>query len=461
MQTISPGSGDGRSPVVTRFAPSPTGQVHIGNIRVAIYNWLFARHHGGRFLLRIEDTDRARSTDEAVRALLEAMEWLGLDYDGEPVFQSRRREAHLEAADRLLAAGAAYRTRKGEGAGEVIVFRMPPENMEFEDLVRGRLKKAADDLQDFVIVRSDGTPVFHLANVVDDIDMGVTHVIRGDDHIENTFRHLALYRALGAEPPFFAHLPMIVNDQGKPYSKRDGAAYVGEFRRQGYLPEAVFNYLVLLGWSPGDDREILSRDELIRLFDLDRVRPSASRMDLQKLMWMNGEYIRALPEEDYQRRFRQALEEAGLLSGAEDEQYVQRVGELLRARLRYFGQVKEMAVYFFREDYAWDMRAVEKRFRVENARDRLRECGELMAQVDPFVAADIEREVRAAAERRGLKAAVYIHLLRVAVSGTDRGPGLFEMLELLGRDRVLARIQRALRELPFSDLQKGTAGQQP
>ncbi|HIE10978.1 MAG TPA: glutamate--tRNA ligase [Kiritimatiellae bacterium] len=391
---------------------------------------------------------------------MDAKEWLGLDYDGDPVFQSHRRPAHLEAADRLLVEGAAYRTRKGEAVGEVIVFRMPEESMEFEDLVHGPLSKAAGDLQDFVIVRSDGTPVFHLANVVDDRDMGVTHVIRGDDHIENTFRHLALYRALGAEPPRFAHLPMIVNDQGKPYSKRDGAAYVGEFRRQGYLPEAVFNYLVLLGWSPGDDRELLSRDELIRLFDLDRVRPSASRMDPRKLMWMNGEYMRALAEEDYQRRFRQALEEAGLLTGEEPEDYVRRVGELLWGRLRYFGQVTEVAGYFFREDYPWDRRAVEKRLRVENARERLGECAELLAQVNPFRAADIEREVRAAAERKGLKAAVYIHLLRVAVSGTDRGPGLFEMLEVLGRDRVRSRIERALRELPLGDLRGRAPGGQ-
>jgi len=447
-----------RQRVVTRFAPSPTGHVHIGNIRVAIYNWLYARHWGGEFRLRIEDTDRARSTPEAVRTLLEAMEWLGLDYDGEPVFQSQRRQAHLEAAQRLLESGAAYREDKGAaGRGEAVIFRMPHQAVEFRDLVHGTLRKEAEDLKDFVIVRSDGSPVFHLANVVDDLAMGITHVIRGDDHIENTFRHVALYRALGAEPPQFAHLPMIVNEQGRPYSKRDGAAYVGEFRRQGFLPEALFNYLALLGWSPGDDREIMSREEMVKCFDLDRVRPSASRMDLQKLIWMNGEYIRSLPEEDYLAHFRRAVQEAGWRT--DDEDYVRRVAALLRERIKYFRQVAEQAVYFFRDDYPWDEKAVRKRCRVAEARRRLEECRELLSGADSFTAPVLEELVRKAAAERGLKPAVYIHLLRVAVSGTDRGPGLFELLEVLGRDRVMRRLARALRELPLdSGAAEGKSG---
>ena len=237
-----------------RFAPSPTGNVHIGNIRAAIFNWLYARHTGGTFLLRVEDTDLERSTPEAIRTLLDCMEWLKLDYDEPVVYQTTQVKKHLAAAEKLLADGRAYKENKG-GKGDCVIFRMPKDgDVAYRDLVKGEMRKHAADTQDFVIVRSDGSPVFHLANVVDDITQGVTHVIRGDDHVENTFKHIELFKALGAEPPQYAHLPMIVNHMGKPYSKRDGAAFVGEFREQGYLPDALFNFLVLLGWAPGDDR---------------------------------------------------------------------------------------------------------------------------------------------------------------------------------------------------------------
>ena len=244
----------------TRFAPSPTGNVHIGNIRAAIYNWLFSRHATEEIILHIEDTDQERSKPAALRTVLESLEWLGLDCDGEPLYQSTQRAHHLEVADRLLAQGAAYKEDKGgTGKGECVSFKMPGTDISFRDAVKGGLTKKAEDLKDFVIVRYDGSPVFHLGNVVDDITMGITHVIRGDDHVENTYKHLAWYAAIGAPPPVFAHLPMIVNAQGKPYSKRDGAAYVGEFREKGFLPEALFNSLALLGWSPGDDREVMTR----------------------------------------------------------------------------------------------------------------------------------------------------------------------------------------------------------
>ena len=295
-----------------RFAPSPTGQVHIGNIRAAIFNWLYARHTGGAFLLRVEDTDRERSTPEAIRTLLEVMAWLGMASDEPPVYQSARTARHLEVAAAMVAAGAAYRENR-DGKGECIVCRMPKTGrVEFTDAVKGRIRKQAEDTQDFIIVRSDGTPVFHLANVVDDHDMRITHVIRGDDHVENTFKHLQIFRAMGVEPPVYAHLPMIVNHMGKPYSKRDGAAFVGDFQAQGFLPEALFNFLALLGWAPGDDREILSRDEMVAAFDLDRCKSSAARFDLKKLVWMNGEYLRRLPRETINAAFRDHLAAGGL-----------------------------------------------------------------------------------------------------------------------------------------------------
>lgn len=431
--------------VRTRFAPSPTGQIHIGNIRTAIYNWLYARHTDGRFLLRLEDTDRERSTPEAVQNVLDALGWLDLSYDEEPVYQSQRREAHLEAAERLLERGSAYKEDKGgRGQGEAVIFRMPGEDMSFEDEIRGSLRKAAKDLPDFVIVRSDGSPVFHLANVVDDIHMNVTHIIRGDDHIENTFRHIALYRALGAEPPRFAHLPMIVNEQGKPYSKRDGAAFVGEFREQGFLPDALVNYLVLLGWSPGDDREILTRRDMIELFDLSRVQSSAARMDLRKLLWMNGEYLRNLPLEIVAAECRAVLEARGLWNDSISETYYRRVIELMRERLKVFSDIAAAGAYFFTDTYPLDEKAVRKRLQKEGAAEKLKAIRDRYAALDDFHAEALETALRATADAFGAGAGEFIHPVRVAVSGLPGGPGLFEMLELLGKDCVLRRIDRAL-----------------
>lgn len=429
----------------TRFAPSPTGHVHIGNIRAAIYGWLFARHEGGNFLLRIEDTDRERSTPEAVRTVLDAMNWLGLTFDEEPLYQSTRTPAHLAAAEQLLSKGLAYKEDKGgTGMGEAIVFRMPGTDMEFRDEVKGVLRKRAEDMKDFVIVRSNGTPVFHLANIVDDIHMGITHVIRGDDHVENTYRHLALFRALGAEPPKYAHLPMIVNAQGKPYSKRDGAAYVGDFRDKGYLPGALFNYLALLGWSPGDDREIMTRDELIAAFTLDRVRSAPSQMDLKKLDWMNGAYMRALPKPELEKGCCSVLEQKGLWPVTGGVEYLARVVEAMGERLHFFTDIADQAAFFFTEDYAFDEKAVNKRLKKEGAMESLRALAERFAALDVFTAATTEQTLRALADSRGEGAGALVHPVRVAVSGTSEGPSLFHMLEVLGKDRVLTRMARVL-----------------
>ena len=281
-----------------RFAPSPTGYVHIGNIRVCIYNWLFARNKGGKMLLRVEDTDRVRSTPEALQTLFNALEWLGLDYDEEPVYQSSRLEQHREICDFLLENGFAYYSAKGdEEKGEALLFKVT-EDASYTDLILGEKSKAAEDIADVVILKSDKTPVFHLANVVVDIDMGITHVFRGNDHVENTFRHVMIYKALEKKPPIYAHFPMIVNSQGKPYSKRDGDAYVGDFRAKGYLPGALFNFLALCGWSPGDDREVILREEMVKIFQVERVKPSPAQFNQKKMDWMNKEYIKNLSEEE-------------------------------------------------------------------------------------------------------------------------------------------------------------------
>lgn len=427
----------------TRFAPSPTGQVHIGNMRVAIYNWLFARHTGGAFLLRVEDTDRERSTPEAVEAVLAAMQWLGLDTDEAPLYQSERREAHLAAADTLLASGHAYKADKGEtGRGEAVIFRMPGTDLSFTDAVKGTLTKQAKDLKDFVIVRSDGSPVFHLANVVDDIAMNITHVIRGDDHVENTFKHIALYEALHAAPPQFAHLPMIVNAQGKPYSKRDGDAFVGDFQSQGYLPEALFNYLALLGWSPGDDREVMTRDEMISLFTLDRVQSSAAQFDAKKFEWMNGEHLRRLPRDVLQSQYVGAIP-----SAVDDVDYLNAVIDVMQERVKKWSDIPGMAGFFFTDDYPYDEASVEKRLRKEGALDHLAALRNRLADCELFTAETVEAALRGLAEELQIKPADLIHPVRIAVSGTPQGPSLFDMLAVLGKARVLNRIDRTLERI--------------
>lgn len=429
----------------TRFAPSPTGNVHIGNIRAAIYNWLFARHEGGEFLLRIEDTDLERSTPEATKTVLDSMAWLGLDWDGEVLYQSTQRQHHLELAEELLRKGYAYKEDKGgTGKGECVIFKMPGEDITYHDEVKGVLTKKAEDLKDFVIVRSDGSPVFHLGNVADDITMGVTHVIRGDDHVENTFKHIALYRALGAPVPKFAHLPMIVNAQGKPYSKRDGAAYVGEFKEKGFLPEALFNSLALLGWSPGDDREVLTREEMVAAFTLDRVRSAPSQLDMTKLLWMNGEHMRRMDPAAVAEACKEAMVREGTWQEGTDMGYFRAAVACMGDRIKLFPDMGHNAGFFFREDYPYDEKSVRKRLLKEGALDVLKEERTILAELPDWTTASTDAAIHALAERRGAGLGELVHPLRVAVSGTGVGPGLFEMLEVMGKERVLARIDRTL-----------------
>ena len=434
-------------PVRVRFAPSPTGNVHIGNIRAAIFNWLFARHEGGQFLLRVEDTDRERSTAAAIQTLLEVMTWLGLSYDEPPVYQSAQQARHLAAAEDLIARGHAFRENK-EGKGECIVFRMPREGkLEYQDLVKGRMRKKAEDTQDFVIVRSDGNPVFHLANVIDDIDMRITHIIRGDDHVENTFKHIQLFRALGSEPPQYAHLPMIVNSMGKPYSKRDGAAFVGEFQAQGYLPDALFNFLALLGWSPGDDREVMSRDEMVTAFTLDRCGSSAARFDLKKLTWMNGEYIRRLSPELFETEFIGRVKAGGFWNDALPAAERQGIQALVQPRTKFFSEIPGNCAYFFTDDYPYDAKSVEKRLKPDGVPDLLEAVAARLEALPAFDHAGTETLLRAMGDERSIGLGGMVHPVRVAVSGLSDGPGLFEMLVLLGCARVCARLRRAAANL--------------
>jgi glutamyl-tRNA synthetase len=431
------------SEIRVRFAPSPTGKVHIGNIRAAIYNWLFARHTGGKFLLRVEDTDLERSTPEAIQALLECMQWLGLDYDEEAFYQTKNKPRHMEAVEKLLASGHAYkceRTSRDGKTGEVVMFKMPREGViEFDDIVKGKMAKRAEDIQDFAIVRSDGSPIFHIANVVDDIDQRVTHIIRGDDHVENTFKHICIFKALGAPVPQYGHLSMIVNQQGKPYSKRDGAAFVGEFRDTCYLPEALFNYLLLLGWNPGDDREVLTKDEMISLFDLEKVHVTAAKFDMKKLQWMNGEYIKRLPEAVFTAELIRRVGEEGMsIPESFDLKYL--VGQL-QVRTKFLNDIPSQCRCFFSDDYPFDEKAVEKRLAKEGVKALLLDLVERFSKVPEWTAQALENTVKELSQGNGM--GPWVHPIRVAVSGRGEGIGLFEMLQLLGREKTLARLENA------------------
>ena len=423
-----------------RFAPSPTGKVHIGNIRAAIYNWLFARHTGGKFLLRVEDTDLERSTPEAIQVLFECMEWLGLDYDEEVFYQTKNVKRHLEVVDQLIASGHAYRcekTSRDGKTGTVVMFKMPKEGtIEFDDIVKGHMAKKAEDIQDFAIVRSDGSPIFHIANVVDDIDQRVTHIIRGDDHVENTFKHICIFKALGAPVPKYGHLSMIVNQQGKPYSKRDGAAFVGEYREQGYLPEALFNYLLLLGWNPGDDREVLDREEMIRLFKLEDVHVTAAMFDPKKLAWMNGEYIKKIPQAEFK-----AILKGKVKVDGESEAWWDYLVSQIQPRTKFLNDLETSCVYLERDDFPFDETAVEKRLKKEGVKATLLDLVERFSKVADWSAPTLEAMVKELSQGNGM--GPWVHPIRVAVSGRGEGIGLFEMLQLLGREKTLARLRRA------------------
>ncbi len=441
-----------------RFAPSPTGKVHIGNIRAAIYNWLFARHTGGKFLLRVEDTDLERSTPEAIQVLFECMKWLGLDYDEEVFYQTKNVKRHLAVAEQLLASGHAYkveRTSRDGKTGVVTMFKMPKEGtIEFDDIVKGHLAKKAEDIQDFAIVRSDGSPIFHLANVVDDIDQRVTHIIRGDDHVENTFKHICLFKALGASVPKYGHLSMIVNQQGKPYSKRDGAAFVGEYREQGYLPEALFNYLLLLGWNPGDDREILTREEMIKLFELEKVHVTAAMFDPKKLAWMNGEYIKKIPAADFKAELQKRVAAATDLAGKSladaaaaprPDGWWEYLVSQLQPRTKTLNDMPGNGLCFFTDDYPVDPKAVEKRLKKPGVKETLLDLVTRFEAVEDWTAPKLEELVKTLSQGNGM--GPWVHPIRVAVSGRGEGIGLFEMLQLLGKEKTLARLQKAATEL--------------
>jgi glutamyl-tRNA synthetase len=468
-----------------RFAPSPTGYLHVGGARTAIFNWLLARNQGGVFLLRIEDTDRERSSDEHAKVVLDGMSWLGLTWEG-PVFQSDGVDRHRAEALRLLEEGKAYRDfsdteavrseakergmhpsrvarekadalgvaeaeRRAEAGDPFAVrFRVPDGETLFTDLVHGEMRFGNDDVDDLILLRSDGTPVYNLAVVSDDAEMGITHVIRGDDHLSNTPKQVLLYRALGFAEPVFGHVPMILGTDGKKLSKRHGATAVGDYASEGILPEAMVNFLSLLGWSPGDDREVMTIDELVEAFSVDRLLKGGSVFDPEKLSWMNGQHLMRRPAEELVGYVRDLLTASGE-HGAErldDADWAGSLMEVIKVRARTLDELADQARPFVGDELNFDEKAVAKHWAKDpgSAIERLERVSAAFEGVD-WTHEGVEAALRGLAAEMEIGAGKLIHPLRVALMGNMASPGIFDVLVLLGRERVTARLSNGVERI--------------
>jgi glutamyl-tRNA synthetase len=472
--------------VRVRFAPSPTGHLHVGGARTALFNYLFARRHGGTFVLRIEDTDQERSTPESVTGILESMKWLGLSWDegpeagGEsgPYFQSERRDIYNAELEKLVAAGKAYpcyctpdelaaRREEAKAAGKSLGYdgrcrKLTPEEREekmsagataairlvvpegataWHDIVRGDVEFQNEQFGDFIIAKSDGFPTYHFAVVVDDALMEITHVIRGDDHISNTPRHIMIYKALGKKAPQFAHVPIILGSDGGRLSKRHGATSIGQYREEGYLPEAMVNYLALLGWSPSESRQTFTLPELVEEFSLERVVKSSAVFDPDKLLWLNNHHYLELGAAQRAERLIPFWEAAGVKAGEKDREWLARVVEIVGDRVKVLPDITRYTGFFF-GDVEPDAQAEKLIKKAEPLAAKLGELAATLENLDPFTAEPIEAAVKAAAEEAEVGLGKIIQPLRAAVMGQKVGPGLFESFELLGREAVVARIKK-------------------
>ena len=419
-----------------RFAPSPTGYLHVGGARTALFNWLYARHVGGKFLLRIEDTDKQRSTDEHTRVILDGLTWLGLDWDEEPVFQGARVKRHQEVADQLLAEGQAYTE---EGA---IRFRLPPGAIAWDDAVHGPISFQGEDIKDFVILRTDRTPIYNFAVVVDDIDMKITHVLRGDDHISNTPKQIALYRALGASLPMFGHVPMIHGPDGKKLSKRHGAEAVGDYEHMGILPAAMRNFLALLGWSPGGDREIMALDEMVQLFSFEGIQKKPAIFDMTKLEWMNGQYLSMAPAEELYPLVSPQLAQLGL-NGNQDA--VLKAIAAVKTRSRTTLDVaKQVAVRLDAKFVAFDDKAKKEIAKDPAGYQASLEASLAVLRKTDWTSQALEQSLRALADEKGVAAGKIFQPIRIALTGGTVSEPVNELLYVVGKEAVLRRLQAAV-----------------
>ena len=436
------------SDVRVRFAPSPTGYLHIGGARTALFNWLFARHYAGKFVLRIEDTDIKRNTEEAMAAIYEGLEWLGLNWDEGPhvgggfgpYLQSERTGLYERYLKKLQDAGHIF---EDQGA---LRFRSPREHVIVDDIVCGRIDFDLSNPAthpDMTIRRPDGSWIFHFVNVVDDLEMRISHVIRGEDHLSNTPKHIELIRALGQTPPQYAHIPLILNRDGTKMSKRDAGARVEYYIRRGFLPAAVRNYLCLLGWSPKDDREKLDIGEIIRIFDVKNVGRSSATFDPDKLHWLNGEYARELNDEGFYELGVARLKLSRVKLDDYPEQYVRAALQTCKGKINTFDELPAYCGFYFKEDFDYDPQSAAKHFTAEN-KPRLKAVRDNLSSLEKFDAAEIEAALKGTAAKLGVKIAAIVHPTRLAATGSPVGPSLYHLLDVLGKEKVLSRIDRAL-----------------
>ena len=450
------------SNVRVRFAPSPTGFFHIGSARTALFNWLYARHTGGSFILRIEDTDKERNTEEALQVILDGMKWLGLDWDEGPetggnygpYFQSERGAIYreylesLKAKDRVYEKdGAIFFRLVGERYTEYDPFqkrnveKVRTEPVVIEDAVRGRVERREE--KDFVIFRANGEPVFHFVNVVDDITMGITHVVRGEDHLSNTSKHIELYNAFDLPTPVWAHIPLILKSSGSgKMSKRDKGALIEDYRKLNILPEALRNFLCLLGWNPKDHREVLPIEEIITLFDFPGINKDNARFDEKKLAFVNTEYIRQMPIDAFIANAKPMLLEAKLIHSETDQKYLRAVLELCQEKVRNFEDLPAYMYYFFSDNFSYNEKLLRKMSRKGDPTKRITELAPELKKLTSLEQSAIEPLFNRLAEENGVYPGEYIQAIRMAVSGSNAGPGIFPLMVVLGRDRILARIQR-------------------
>jgi len=478
--------------VRVRFAPSPTGFFHIGNAKTALYNWLVARHTGGTCILRLEDTDVERSKSEYADVLLDCLSWLGLDWDEGPAFQhipekgdygpyrqSQRMHLYQREAKRLLDEGKAYKcfctkeeldAERARAAAEkrpprysgkcraltpdqvsekgdapfVIRFRVPEGETVVEDIIQGTVRTQNKEFDDFVIVKPNGAPIFHLAVVVDDGLMEITHVIRGDDHLTNTTRHVMLFKALGYPVPKFAHMPLVHDEQGQRYSKRKHGANVLDWRKDGYLAETLINYLALLGWTPEDGQELLTREDLVEKFTLERASSSASRFDLKKVQWLNGQHIRRLSVEDLRDRVIPRMHEAGLDTSGKSQEWLTQITAICQEKIKTLNEIVPYTDFFFSDPTQYEEKAAKKHWTKPDALKIMAEALEAMEQAPLWTSEALHKEYEGLVQRTGNSLGRYVHPTRLALTGKSVGPGLFELAELLGKENSLARMRRAI-----------------
>jgi glutamyl-tRNA synthetase len=436
------------SDIRVRFAPSPTGYLHIGGARTALFNWLFARHHDGKFVLRIEDTDIKRNTEEAMAAIYEGLEWLGLNWDegphvgGEfgPYLQSERTELYERYLKKLEDTGHIF---EDQGA---MRFRSPREHVVVDDVVCGKIDFDLSNPAthpDMTIRRADGSWIFHFVNVIDDLEMKISHVIRGEDHLSNTPKHIEIFRALGAAPPHYAHIPLILNRDGSKMSKRDEGARVEYYIRRGYLPAAVRNYLCLLGWSPKDNREKIDIDEIIRIFDLKNIGRSSATFDPDKLHWLNGEYARELSDSEFYDLAVAKLRSSGVKIDNFPEKYVRDALQTCKGKINTFDELPAYCGFYFRDNFDYNPEGVAKHFTAEN-KPRLEAVRDALRTLEKFDAGTLEATLKATAAKLRIKVGAIVHPTRLAVTGSNVGPSLYHLLEVLGKEKAVARIDRAL-----------------